>query len=409
MDGRIFNAINRGNLDEVITMVDANPSILDAPDPEGRTPLIYACWKNQSEIADYVLTRDNRSIFIPDSHGSLPIHFACQSGNQSILDRLLSELSPEEIESQLMTVGANQLLPLEFSFENGTEEFIHRIYHLQPAAGIKTMDRNPEYFLCNPSWISMGLLLLEDQLSIDPFIAGKIASTIYRDSDRIIWKMVLQSNEVQILKLLRFVPQLFPTALFIAIVNRKSIMVQVLVSTQSPGWFRQIIYHRGYFSTTRYTILQAMIEYPEPEIFEILIPLYLETAMDPFLQGVLYFQIMTQETLRRLCGLNVHLFEMAMQLVYRIGGQPETIVERNIIVILMTVGNLENIGFLIWLGVKIDSTMYRLMILPPKCVTYLEAIGMIPESESMDESTQLEMRYQTYFQRSLTSKLLFFI
>lgn len=57
-NSEIFRAVKTGDLKQVQTLLEAEPSLLESKDKDGYTPLIKACDDMQLDIAEYLIDKD---------------------------------------------------------------------------------------------------------------------------------------------------------------------------------------------------------------------------------------------------------------------------------------------------------------------------------------------------------------
>ena len=67
---------------------------VNAPQPDGATPLAWAAYLDQPEMAETLL-RAGAKVNAADEYGETPLTLACATGNASIIERLLRRSGPE--------------------------------------------------------------------------------------------------------------------------------------------------------------------------------------------------------------------------------------------------------------------------------------------------------------------------
>ncbi|XP_033230457.1 ankyrin repeat domain-containing protein 49-like [Belonocnema kinseyi] len=72
----ILQAAENGILEKVKNLLDKNPSLIEATDNDGYTPLHRACYGNHLDIVEYLLSK-NAAIDAQTQDGWQPLHSAC--------------------------------------------------------------------------------------------------------------------------------------------------------------------------------------------------------------------------------------------------------------------------------------------------------------------------------------------
>ena len=84
----IIEAARSGDLAKVKELAAANPGVVNAKDPDGRTPLHWACRGVHLEVLEFLLARgaDGNT---GDRNGASPLHWATMAGHASMVKLLL--------------------------------------------------------------------------------------------------------------------------------------------------------------------------------------------------------------------------------------------------------------------------------------------------------------------------------
>jgi len=86
----IHDAAGRGDLENVMRLVQEDPGILVSPDDDrGRTPLHFAASNGRLEVACYLLDR-GADIHTKDERGGTALWLACHSGHVGMVELLVS-------------------------------------------------------------------------------------------------------------------------------------------------------------------------------------------------------------------------------------------------------------------------------------------------------------------------------
>jgi ankyrin repeat protein len=85
----LFSQIEKGDLEQVKTILDQNMNLLNEINDDGMTPLNYASYLGKAEIVGELISR-GADVSIGDNDNSLPIHCAAISGDTLTIDLLLS-------------------------------------------------------------------------------------------------------------------------------------------------------------------------------------------------------------------------------------------------------------------------------------------------------------------------------
>lgn len=87
----IHDAIKRGNIAKVQFFIDENPSIVNEPDDEGRTPLHIAVYHINPEIMILLCKQKGININQQDNQGYTPLHEAAGCGRDEVISLLCQQ------------------------------------------------------------------------------------------------------------------------------------------------------------------------------------------------------------------------------------------------------------------------------------------------------------------------------
>ncbi|HSG29250.1 MAG TPA: ankyrin repeat domain-containing protein, partial [Candidatus Krumholzibacterium sp.] len=88
MGQSIYEAARNGDLESVISMENAAPSIIGERNDEGETPLLYAAYGGSLEVVKYLVSR-GMGVDIPAFTGETPLHYAAYAGHEDVVRTLL--------------------------------------------------------------------------------------------------------------------------------------------------------------------------------------------------------------------------------------------------------------------------------------------------------------------------------
>lgn len=88
-DNPIFQAFRKGTKDEIINTID-NASNVDIFDVTGRTPLMYSAFRDDTSIAEILLSK-GADINFKDRWGHTALMYAAKYGNENMVDYFLSK------------------------------------------------------------------------------------------------------------------------------------------------------------------------------------------------------------------------------------------------------------------------------------------------------------------------------
>lgn len=94
----ITEAIEKGDINKVKQLIQLNASNLNIKNQNGETPLIFACIKNQSDIA-LLLINNGANVNVTDKNGYTPLHYAAKYGLIKVVEALLNATANIHAES----------------------------------------------------------------------------------------------------------------------------------------------------------------------------------------------------------------------------------------------------------------------------------------------------------------------
>ncbi len=97
-------------------MIDKGPSLVNAKDTRGLTPLHYAALKNNPLAASELIGYGNCNIGEYDNQLMTPLHLACKHGNVRVVEQLLKALGDDW--SCLVDVIESKMLPIHCACAN---------------------------------------------------------------------------------------------------------------------------------------------------------------------------------------------------------------------------------------------------------------------------------------------------
>ena len=83
----IHDAAAAGDLNKVKALLDADPSLLESKDNDGRTPLNKACEKKQAAVANFLIDK-GADVKTTDKFGFTPLHY---TADFDLIKRLLAK------------------------------------------------------------------------------------------------------------------------------------------------------------------------------------------------------------------------------------------------------------------------------------------------------------------------------
>ncbi len=97
-------------------LIDKRPSLVNAKDTRGLTPLHYAALKNNPLAAKVLVGYDKCNIKEYDNQLMTPLHLACKHGNVEVVKLLLEKLGDDW--SCLVKVTKSKMLPIHCACAN---------------------------------------------------------------------------------------------------------------------------------------------------------------------------------------------------------------------------------------------------------------------------------------------------
>lgn len=123
-------AITEGNIEQVKSILNANPGLLDLKDSQGRTPIIQALSEGQKEIALELIGR-GADVSIGDNENTQPIHFAAMIGSIELFELVRSKgIDPDRKDD-------NGITPLFYSIQGRHPEMSR--YLIEKGADLKVV------------------------------------------------------------------------------------------------------------------------------------------------------------------------------------------------------------------------------------------------------------------------------
>src|SRR5688572_5991704 len=81
----VFYAARRGKLEQVRSLIDKDPELLDAQDSIKRTLLLYAAKAGHHEVVRYLLGKGTKAVYLLDGYGHSPVHWAAMYAKTDVL------------------------------------------------------------------------------------------------------------------------------------------------------------------------------------------------------------------------------------------------------------------------------------------------------------------------------------
>jgi len=123
-------AIKDGNIDQVKSILNANPGLLNLKDSQGWTPIIQALNEGQKEIALELIGR-GADVSIGDNENTQPIHFAAMIGSIELFELVRSKgIDPDRKDD-------NGITPLFYSIQGRQPEMSR--YLIEKGADLKVV------------------------------------------------------------------------------------------------------------------------------------------------------------------------------------------------------------------------------------------------------------------------------
>ena len=150
----VFDIARSGTLDEMKTLVDQSPDVINSISPMGFSPLILACYRGNVEVAKYLIdqTKDvnylspegtalsslcinynkelvekilakNADPNIQDSHGNTPLLWAVKRNNIELVKLLLKNKADISIKDSL------GISAFEYDLKSNNNELINLLKH----------------------------------------------------------------------------------------------------------------------------------------------------------------------------------------------------------------------------------------------------------------------------------------
>ena len=87
--GEIHDAANKGDLEKVKVLLNANPDLVNSKDRGGEVPLHWAIEKGNKEVVELLITC-KADVNAKNERGETPLHWAVHSGRTEMVELLLA-------------------------------------------------------------------------------------------------------------------------------------------------------------------------------------------------------------------------------------------------------------------------------------------------------------------------------
>jgi ankyrin repeat protein len=161
--GEIHDAVGRGDLQSVESLITGNRGLLEARDDAGKTPLHRAVESGFPETAKYLIS-EGADVNARDNKNESPLHLAASSGNVEIagmlLDKGTTALNDTSIAEKNNAVG--KWTPLHLACLNGHPEMVQ--FLLDQGADIEARDalqRTPLILSAQSSDLKVAEILIQ--------------------------------------------------------------------------------------------------------------------------------------------------------------------------------------------------------------------------------------------------------
>ncbi len=126
-------AISEGRMDQVKSILNSNPGLINVKDNQGWTPVIQALNEGKKEIAMELINR-GADVSIGDNENTQPIHFAAMIGSTELFELIRSKgIDPEQKDD-------NGITPLFYSIQGKQPEMSK--YLIENGANLKIVSNN---------------------------------------------------------------------------------------------------------------------------------------------------------------------------------------------------------------------------------------------------------------------------
>ena len=119
-EGKIFSAVNRGDVETVNKLLDREPTVALKADKKGRKPLYYAAKKGKLEVVQ-VLVSKGANVNDRDEKGETALFIACVKGHNDVVKFLV------ERGADVNTKTEKGKTPLEMAKKGGHKEIIQML------------------------------------------------------------------------------------------------------------------------------------------------------------------------------------------------------------------------------------------------------------------------------------------
>jgi len=160
----LHDAIKKGNLEEVKTILDRNPGLLNIPgeDEEGNTPILQAGFSNKMDIFKYLVEK-GADINLANKEGLVPLHLAAFLGDKEMVRLLLSKGVPVDPVSTII-----KATPLNLAARLGHKEVVEILLSADANVHLKGFEGStPLHSAVESRSVEIARLLLEKGASPD--------------------------------------------------------------------------------------------------------------------------------------------------------------------------------------------------------------------------------------------------
>jgi ankyrin repeat protein len=124
----IHEAVRKGDLVKVRTLLTTNPRLLSSKDADGETPLQWAAISGSKRIAQMLLA-DRAEVNTVDDTGETPLHWASRNGHSDVAEVLLA------YKARIDVIDHQGLTPSQWAAKNGNQD-VANLLHLHGGADV---------------------------------------------------------------------------------------------------------------------------------------------------------------------------------------------------------------------------------------------------------------------------------
>lgn len=117
-DNPVFNAFRKGSKEDILKAIDEAPSV-DIFDVTGRTPLMYSAFRDDTAVAEKVLSK-GADVNFKDRWGHTALMYAAKYGNKNMVDYLISK------GADINVVGTDGETPVSAAAFDGSVEILSK-------------------------------------------------------------------------------------------------------------------------------------------------------------------------------------------------------------------------------------------------------------------------------------------